>query len=106
MQARRRRLAAAVAITVAGLVAAAPAASAKPLSVPWPPIPKKGALFVHFGEEHINDADGATLLPRVVSESIRYRPDLVTMSGDKADDGEEERRQTVNQEQDAPARSL
>jgi hypothetical protein len=71
-------------------VAAAPAAQAKPLSVPWPPVPKKGAVFVHFGEEHVNDADGATLLPKVVAESIRYRPDLVTMSGDKADDGAEE----------------
>ncbi len=57
---------------------------------PWPPAGGAGDLFVHFGEEHINDADGATLLPKVVRQSARYRPRLVTMSGDKADDGEPE----------------
>ena len=46
-----------------------------------------GDLFVHFGEEHWNDDDGLTLLPKVVAESVRFRPDLVTMSGDKANDG-------------------
>ena len=57
---------------------------------PWPPAAGSGELFVHFGEEHINDADGATLLPKVVRQSARYRPRLVTMSGDKADNGEAE----------------
>jgi hypothetical protein len=63
-------------------------AAAKPGAKPWPPASGKGQLYVHFGEEHINDADGATLLPKVVRASARYRPELVTMSGDKANDGE------------------
>jgi len=46
-----------------------------------------GHLFVHYGEEHWNDADGLTLLPKVVEDTARYRPDLVTMSGDKDNDG-------------------
>jgi hypothetical protein len=54
---------------------------------PWPPATGPGHLFVHFGEEHWNDADGLTLLPKVVTDSVRYRPDLVTMSGDKDNDG-------------------
>ena len=33
---------------------------------PWPPAEGPGTLFVHFGEEHWNDADGATMLPKVV----------------------------------------
>jgi hypothetical protein len=53
----------------------------------WPPVEGPGHLFVHYGEEHWNDDDGLTLLPKVVAESIRYRPALVTMSGDKANDG-------------------
>lgn len=68
------------------LVLAAPAAGYV-AKRPWPPKSGPGMLFVHFGEEHWNDADGLTLLPKVVDESIRFKPDLVTMSGDKADDG-------------------
>lgn len=48
---------------------------------------RPGQLFVHYGEEHWNDEDGLTLLPRIVEESGRYRPALVTMSGDKDNDG-------------------
>jgi hypothetical protein len=66
------------------------AASARVASEPWPPAKGQGLLFAHFGEEHINDEDGPTLLPKVVEEVARYRPDLVTTSGDKADDGEAE----------------
>ena len=77
---------AAAALTCLLLAPAAASAKAKP----WPPALGDGALFVHFGEEHINDADGATLLPKVVHQSARYRPLLVTMSGDKADNGEVE----------------
>jgi 3',5'-cyclic AMP phosphodiesterase CpdA len=44
-------------------------------------------LFVHFGEEHWNDDDSDLTLPKVVADSARYRPDLVTTSGDKANDG-------------------
>jgi hypothetical protein len=83
----------AVGLALALLLATAPAAAAvKRSKAPkiWPPKNLPGKLFVHFGEEHINDADGATLLPKVVGTSTRFRPDLVTMSGDKADDGEEE----------------
>lgn len=71
------------------LTGAAQASRAKAPKI-WPPKAASGKLFVHFGEEHINDADGATLLPAVVRSSARFRPDLVTMSGDKADDGENE----------------
>ncbi len=54
---------------------------------PWPPMSGAGHLFVHYGEEHWNDDDGLTLLPKIVEESRRYRPALVTMSGDKDNDG-------------------
>lgn len=54
---------------------------------PWPPAAGPGQLFVHFGEEHYNDDDGGTLFPKVVAESARYRPELVTTSGDKDNDG-------------------
>jgi hypothetical protein len=67
------------------LVAAAPATAAGPPT--WPPAEGPGHLFVHYGEEHWNDEDGMTLLPKVVEDSIRYKPALVTMSGDKANDG-------------------
>ena len=53
----------------------------------WPPREGPGLLFVHFGEEHWNDDDGLTLLPKVVEDSARYDPVLVTMSGDKVNDG-------------------
>lgn len=79
---------AAVLIAAAWLLAAAPASAAdrRPPKL-WPPVGGKGSLFVHFGEEHINDADGATLLPKIVRVSSRFEPDLVTMSGDKANNG-------------------
>jgi Calcineurin-like phosphoesterase len=54
---------------------------------PWPPIPDGGVLFVHYGEEHWNDLDGLRILPQVVADSAAYQPDVVTMSGDKANDG-------------------
>jgi len=54
---------------------------------PWPPAAGPGQVFVHYGEEHWNDDDGLTLLPKIVEESGRYRPALVTMSGDKDNDG-------------------
>ena len=67
--------------------ACAPAAGASVATAPWPSGHGPGQLFVHFGEEHFNDDDGATLFPKVVQESGRYRPDLVTTSGDKDNDG-------------------
>ncbi len=65
----------------------APAAGASVATKPWPPADGPGQLFVHYGEEHFNDDDGATLFPKVVQESGRYRPELVTTSGDKDNDG-------------------
>jgi Calcineurin-like phosphoesterase len=63
------------------------AAAAASAAEPWPPRDGPGHLFVHYGEEHWNDEDGLTLLPKVVEDSARYRPALVTMSGDKDNDG-------------------
>jgi len=56
-------------------------------ATPWPPADGPGSFFVHFGEEHWNDDDSDLTLIRVVRDVARYRPDLVTMSGDKANDG-------------------
>ncbi len=74
--------------TCALLAALAFAAPASADTTPWPPLQGPGQLFVHIGEEHWNDADGLTLLPKVVEDSARYKPDAVTMSGDKDNDGE------------------
>lgn len=76
-----------IALTVglAALMTAVPA-QATPKR-PWPPVPKQGSLFIHFGEEHWNDDDGLRIFPKVVRESGLYRPDLVTASGDKDSDG-------------------
>ena len=67
----------------AALIVAGPARAA----VPWPPTEGPGQLYVHFGEEHWNDDDSDLTLIQVVDEAARYRPDLVTMSGDKENDG-------------------
>jgi Calcineurin-like phosphoesterase len=56
-------------------------------AVPWPPANGPGQLYVHLGEEHWNDDDSDLTLIQVVDEAARYRPDLVTMSGDKDNDG-------------------
>jgi len=87
----RQRAATLVATLAAVVCAAAPGpARAELATAPWPPAAGPGQLYVHFGEEHHNDADGATLLPKVVEQVARYRPALVTTSGDKGDDGEVE----------------
>jgi len=83
--ARPGRLAAACASLAAAALVFAPAASA--VKRPWPPVPKHGAVFVHFGEEHWNDADGLRIFPKVIRQSRRYRPDLVAASADKDEDG-------------------
>ena len=80
---RTRFLAAVCALAAAAI--APPAASAAPAM--WPPKEGPGSLFAHYGEEHWNDDDGERILPRVVANTIRYRPALVTMSADKANDG-------------------
>ncbi|MEX2196813.1 MAG: metallophosphoesterase [Thermoleophilaceae bacterium] len=74
---------------VLALACAAPAAAYTP-EAPWPPAQGPGALYAHYGEEHWNDEDGLTLLPKVVADVVRYRPAVVTMSGDKANDGNAE----------------
>ena len=74
-------------VGVAIALMASPAFAFTPAE-PWPPAEGDGILFVHYGEEHINDADGATILPTVVETAAKYRPKLVTMSADKANDGE------------------
>src|SRR5918992_4678152 len=79
------RLLRSFAAVAALLVLAAPASAATPPT--WPPVEGSGHLFVHYGEEHWNDDDGMTLLPKVVEDTIRYRPKLVTMSGDKVNNG-------------------
>ena len=80
----RRALSTALLAVLAFAPAAAHAGIAKD---PWSSRSGLGDLFVHYGEEHWNDDDGLTLLPKVVEESRRYRPALVTMSGDKDNDG-------------------
>ena len=74
-----------IAAAAAALLVAAPPAGAA--NTPWPPATGSGTLFVHYGEEHWNDDDGLTLLPKIVEDSARYRPALVTMSGDKDNNG-------------------
>lgn len=59
---------------------------ASPAKRPWPPPPEKGTLYVHYGEEHPDDADGPRIFGQVIRETARYRPSLVTTSGDKGDD--------------------
>lgn len=73
------------ALAGAGLTAAR--ADASRAQEPWPPADGRGLLFAHFGEEHWNDDDSDLTLSEVVADTARYRPDLVTMSGDKANDG-------------------
>ncbi|MEJ7714200.1 MAG: hypothetical protein WKF40_00245 [Thermoleophilaceae bacterium] len=74
-------------IALLTLAATPAAARADTASRPWPPATGQGTLMVHYGEEHLDDADGPTLLPKVVEESARYKPALVTTSGDKDNDG-------------------
>jgi hypothetical protein len=74
-------------VVVAIALLATPAMAFTPAK-PWPPANGPGVLFVHYGEEHWNDADGETILPKIVEVSAKYEPKLVTMSGDKDNDGE------------------
>lgn len=76
--------AAVLAVIAWACLAAAPAGAAEP---PWPPARGSGVLFVHYGEEHWDDDDGLRLLPKVIADSARYAPNLVTLSADKSSDG-------------------
>ena len=69
-------------IVLAGLALTAPPVAAFTPAEPWPPVDGDGVLFVHYGEEHWNDEDGLTLLPKIVEVAAMYEPKLVTMSGD------------------------
>jgi Calcineurin-like phosphoesterase len=77
-----------VSVVVAAVALMATPAMAFTPAEPWPPAEGSGVLFVHYGEEHWNDADGGTILPKIVEVAARYEPKLVTMSGDKDNDGE------------------
>lgn len=76
-----------LAFGVTALMALVLAPAVHAVKRPWPPIPKQGASFVHYGEEHPDDADGMRIFPKVIRQSARYRPDLVTASADKSEDG-------------------
>jgi len=65
----------------------APAAQSAVARDPWPPRSSSDPVFVHLGEERWDEPDGANVLSKVVSESARYRPAMVTLSGDKAANG-------------------
>ena len=73
-------------VSVVVLLLAAPSATAAELTQ-WPPAEGPGTLFVHFGEEHLDDADGGRIFPKVIEESARYRPAAVLTSSDKASNG-------------------
>lgn len=80
-----RRLAVAVGALAALTLVAATTASAAPRT--WPKVKGPGSLFVHYGEEHVDDDDGGRIFPKVIKDSARYRPDLVVTSADKVSDG-------------------
>src|SRR5688500_8063103 len=73
------------------LLLVSPVVHAAEAPKPWPPRDGPGDLFVHYGEEHWNDIDGESVLRQLVADVARYKPALVTMSGDKTDDGTTER---------------
>ena len=70
-----------------GCLACAPAARAALAADPWPPRAASTPLFAHLGEERWDHANGAAILTRAVSDTARYRPELVTLSGDKGANG-------------------
>ena len=70
-----------------GCLACAPAAGGAVAADPWPPLDASTPLFAHLGEERWDHSGGAAVLGRAVSDVARYRPRLVTLSGDKAANG-------------------
>lgn len=77
-----------VVLALASLLLAVATASAAPET--WPKVKGPGSLFVHYGEEHLDDDDGGRIFPKVIRDTARYRPDLVVTSADKASDGTED----------------
>ena len=86
MRPRRRLIGIAIAVLAASVVILPASAAASRAKKPWPPVPDRGKLFAHYGEEHLDDDDGIRIFPHVIRDSARYRPDAVTASGDKASD--------------------
>src|SRR5919107_63781 len=84
-----RARAAAIALAAVAAAMTAPLASAA-APTRWPPVDGPGEVFVHIGEEHLDDPDGATIFPRVIADSILFRPDIVVAAGDKTSNGTEE----------------
>ena len=80
----------ALAVTCAALLVALPAAAAAAVPDRWPPAAGKGDLMVHFGEEHLDDEDGELLFPKVVADTIGWKPVAVVTSADKTSNGTEE----------------
>jgi hypothetical protein len=74
-------------VALALVAALVPSAHAAGPPKAWPPPDGPGRVVAHYGEEHWNDPDGKVLLSKVVEDVARYRPALVTMSGDKANNG-------------------
>ena len=83
-----RTLSLAGAVTISVLATASGAHGAAPKV--WPPVDAQGDLFVHYGEEHLTDADGERIFPKVIADTIRFKPDVVVTSADKSSNGTEE----------------
>lgn len=81
------RLRSAALLTAVLAFALASAVSAAPTR--WPPVDGPGEVFVHMGEEHLDDPDGATIYPRAIADAILFKPDLVVTAGDKTSNGTE-----------------
>lgn len=77
-----------LALTLA--VALAQTAQAVPAPKLWPPAGGPGHLHVHFGEEHLDDDDGAAIFPKVIADTIKFNPDVVVASADKSSNGTEQ----------------
>ena len=81
------RLAQALPAFLLGALACAPGAHAALAEEPWPPQDPSAPLYVHLGEERWDHPDGRAILARAIADSARYRPAMVTLSGDKAGNG-------------------
>lgn len=84
---------------VVGAALSAGATAAAPKM--WPPPEGDGELFVHFGEEHLDDDDGARIFPKVIADTIRFEPDIVVTAADKSSNGTEENLQAWKQHMSA-----
>jgi hypothetical protein len=76
-------------LVLAPLALAPPAHAVNPPKL-WPPPEGNGYEFVHYGEEHLDDLDGPRIFPKVIADTIRFRPDVVVASADKSSNGTQE----------------